>query len=238
MRAMTGLLPAVICFLGCGTGHKDCVRGTGEVMAREIPVAMLNAIIVTGSTDVTIVRGDTQRVEVIAQPELIGLVKTKVDNGVWEITTTECYSSDREFSVRLTVPMLNSVIVRGSGDVRSEEVFNTGKTHLEVSGSGNIAVDTLHEGLLEIRNAGSGDILIGGGECRRMDVRLSGSGSVQAGELCAANTKADLSGTGGLVIDVLDSLTADLSGSGDLRYRGSPIVISNTVSSGKLIAMP
>ena len=214
------------------------MEGTGETITQEIPVAMLNAIEVEGSMDVTVLRGDTQKVEVTAQPELIDLIRTKVDNGVWKIGTMKGYSSDREFTVRITVPALNTVILEGSGDVTTEGVYNTGKTHLANRGSGQIRIDTLRESLLEVLSEGSGDIVIGSGECREMNVRLTGSGGLRAGDLCATHAKAELSGSGTMVIDVLDTLTANLTGSGDLRYRGAPVVISNAVGSGSLIAMP
>ena len=222
--------------VGCGTGPAQVV-GTGEPVTRTIPVAMLNAITVNGSMDVTVVRGDTQRVEITAQPELIGLVKTKVDNGMWEITTTKGYRTDRDFSVRITIPMLNSVIVKGSGDVRSEQVFNTGKTYLALGGSGNIAIDTLHEGKLEILIDGSGSLSVNG-TCRELDVRSDGSGDMHALGLAANEANVQLEGSGGVDLTVISELEARVSGSGTLRYRGTPEVSSKIEGSGSVTAIP
>ena len=217
-------------------GVTDCVKGTGEVVTREIPVAMLNAIVVEGSTDVTVLRGDTQRVEITGQPELIALIKTKVDNGVWEITTTECYSSDRGLSVRLTVPMLNSVIVEGSGNVTSEEVFNTGKTRLGIHGSGSIAIDTLHEGSLEVVIDGSGSASMHG-TCRELDLHSNGSGDLRAMGLAANEANVFLEGSGSAEITVISMLDAELSGSGSLRYNGKPEVSTKLEGSGCVIPL-
>lgn len=233
MRLTTILLPVAICGIGCGMGMTDCVKGTGEVVTREIPVAMLNAIVVEGSIDVTVLRGDTQRVEITGQPELIALIKTKVDNGVWEITTTECYSTDRGLSVLLTVPMLNSVIVEGSGDVISEEVFNTGKTHLGIHGSGSIAIDTLHEGLLEVVIEGSGSASMHG-TCRELDLRSNGSGDLRALGLAANEANVEMEGSGSVEITAISKLDAKLSGSGSLRYKGKPEVSTKLEGSGSV----
>lgn len=233
MRLPTILIPVALCGIGCGTGLTDCVKGTGNVVTREIPVAMLNAIVVEGSTDVTVVRGDTQRVEITGQPDLIDLVKMKVDNGVWEITTTECYSSDRGLSVRLTVPMLNSVIIEGSGDVTSEEVFNTGKTHLGIYGSGSIAIDTLHEGLLEVVIDGSGSLSMHG-TCRELDLRSIGSGDLRALGLAANEANVEMEGSGSVEITAISTLDAKLSGSGSLRYKGKPEVSTKLEGSGSV----
>ncbi len=236
MRWLPLFLPAAS-ILGCGTGSST-VEGTGEAVTQVLPVALLNAITVEGSMDVIVERGDTQRVEVIAQPGIIGLVKTKVDNGMWWITTSKDYTTDKGFTVRLTVPMLNTVIVRGSGSVTSEEVYNTGKTHLEIGGSGNIRIDTLRETLVEAWIDGSGGIRIGSGECATLDARISGSGAIQAQELCATKAHVSIPGSGEMHIDVLDSLMVDVSGSGDVRYRGTPVVISSSSGSGTITAIP
>lgn len=215
----------------------DCVKGTGEVVTREIPVAMLNAIIVEGSTDVTVVRGDTQRVEITGQPELIDLIKTKVDNGVWEITTTKCWSSDHALTVRLTLPMLNSIILEGSGSVTSEQVFNTGKTHLAIKGSGSIAIDTLHEGLLDVILDGSGSVSMNG-TCRELEFTSTGSGDLHALGLAANEVEIELKGSGSAEITAISELEAKLTGSGSLRYRGRPEVSTKVEGSGSVTALP
>jgi Putative auto-transporter adhesin, head GIN domain len=237
MRPTVILLPTLLCGIGCSMGSTDCVKGTGDVVTREIPVAMLNAIVVEGSTDVTVVRGDTQRVEITGQPQLIDLLKTKVDNGVWEITTTKCYSSDRDLSVRLTLPMLNSVIIEGSGDVTSEQVFNTGKTHLAIKGSGSIAIDTLHEGLLEVVIEGSGSVSVHG-TCRELECTSNGSGDLHALGLAANEAELDLKGSGSVELTAISELDAELTGSGSLRYKGKPEVSTKVTGSGSVTALP
>lgn len=228
-------MPALL-FAGC-IGDTAPVIGTGEPVTREIPVAMLNGITLEGSMDVTVVRGDTQRVEVTAQPELIDLVKTKVDNGMWKVTTTSDYKSDREFTVRLTLPMLNTVIIEGSGNVMSGQVFNTGKTHLAVKGSGSIAIDTLHEGLLEAVIDGSGSISVNG-TCRELELTSEGSGGLHALGLAANEAELNLRGSGSAEVTVISSLEAELSGSGGLRYRGKPEVSTKVTGSGSVTALP
>ncbi len=236
MRQAIRLFPLMLCGIGCGMAG-DCVEGSGEPVTREIPVAMINAIVVEGSTDVTVVRGDTQRVEITGQPGLIDLIKTKVDNGVWEIRTTKCYSTDRAFSVRLTVPMLNSVVVEGSGNVSSEEVFNTGKTHLAIKGSGSIAIDTLHEGLLEVVMDGSGSVSVNG-TCRELEYTSNGSGDLHALGLAANEADIELKGSGSAELTAISALNAEISGSGSLRYKGKPEVSSSINGSGSVIALP
>lgn len=235
MRIALMVFPLVI-GVACGVGTSS-VKGTGEPVTREIPVAMLNGITVDDAIDVIVLRGDTQRVRVRAQADLIGLVKTKVDNGMWEIATTQSYSTDREFTIELTVPMLNSVIVAGSGDVRSEEVFNTGKTHLAVMGSGGLVIDTIHEGLLDVLIEGSGSVSVIG-TCRELELRSTGSGSFNALGLAVNEAEMTLEGSGGAEITAITRIDAEIRGSGGLRYKGKPEMRTTVEGSGSVTPLP
>ncbi len=219
-----------------GCGLDPTVRGTGEPVTRKITVAMLNGITLQGSMDVIVTKGDTQRVEITAQPNLIDLVKTKVDNGMWDITTAPGYSTDRDFIVHLTVPMLNTVINEGSGGISCGQVFNTGKTHLAVNGSGSIAIDTLHEGLLEVLIHGSGSVRVDG-TARELQVDGRGSGDLRAFGLAANEAEITLDGSGGVELTAISSLEARLSGSGSLRYKGKPEVDASVEGSGSVTAV-
>lgn len=218
----------IVVAMGCN-GKTATIRGSGEPVTRTIPVSRLNGIRVSGPMDVVVTAGDTQHVEVTAQPELIDLVRLRVDNGLWNVTTSRPFSSSKEFTVHLTVPNLNAIIVDGSGDVTSEPVFNSGKTRLEVNGSGSIRVDTLYETLAEAWITGSGDIVLRG-ECAMLDARLTGSGDLEGRDLCATNTTADLSGSGEMTVDALDTLRVRISGSGNLRYRGNAFVAERSIT--------
>lgn len=214
------------------------VQSTGEPVTRTLPVSRLNGIRVSGPMEVVVTAGDTQHVEVTAQAELIDLLELKVDNGLWNITTRKDFSSREVFRVHLTVPMLNAIIVDGSGDVTCEPVFHSGKTHLEVNGSGDIRIDTLYEELAEVWIAGSGDVHLRG-ECDQLDARLSGSGDLRGRDLCVLHTQADLSGSGDMTIDALDTLRVRISGSGNLGYRGDPVIAERSISgSGTLGSIP
>ncbi len=220
---------------GCGTDRTPVI-GTGDPQTRTIPVSRLSGIQVSGPIDVEVTAGDTQHVEVTAQRELIDLVKLKVDNGLWRITTGRPFITDKQFTVHLTVPGLNTIIVDGSGNVTSEPVFNSGKTHLEVNGSGGIAIDTLYEKLAEAWITGSGSIRLLG-ECDRLDARLSGSGDLMGRELCVKEADVELSGSGTMRVDVLDTLRARISGSGDLHVRGTPFIAERDLTGSGTIEM-
>ncbi len=235
MRLLLIALPFVLS-MGCGASLPD-VEGTGEPVTKTIVVSMLNGITVDGPMDVRVTRGDTQRVQIIAQGELIDLVKTKVDNGMWKISTSKSFTTNREFTVHLTVPMLNSVVIEGSGDVMSEGVYGSGKTYLSVNGSGGIAIDTLHEGLLEVLIDGSGSIRVNG-TCRELDLTGRGSGSLKGLGLAANEAGIDLEGSGDAEVTVISRLEARITGSGSLRYRGKPEVDTKVEGSGSITALP
>jgi hypothetical protein len=145
------------------------------------------------------------------------------------------------FSIRMT----------GSGDMRTGDleagrvtVRLTGSGNLEmgnveadslevrISGSGDAVVDDLTADTLEVDMTGSGGLDVAGGEVEVQEIRLTGSGDYQARRLESAEADVELTGSGGATINVEEHLNARISGSGDVRYAGSPMLDQSTSGSG------
>jgi hypothetical protein len=104
--------------------------------------------------------------------------------------------------VAVTVPVLESLAMYGSGDAR---------------------VLGLEGGALRIDLVGSGD-LRATGRVDRLEAVLSGSGKLDLAELEARQAALDLTGSGDAVIHATEVMEAIVSGSGDLSVRGDPPV--------------
>ncbi len=211
----------------------DCVKGVGEVVRKPLNVDAFHGIRVEGSMDVVLTQGATQAVEIEAQENLIALLETKVSNGVWEITTNDGYTTNKNFIVHITVPVIDEVTVDGSGDVTSNGTFSSDEMDLAVAGSGNITL-TFDSKKVDVDIAGSGDMVLSG-TCERLKVGIAGSGDVDARKLKSADAVVDIAGSGDVVLEANQSLEASIAGSGDVSYHGSPARISrNVMGSGEV----
>jgi hypothetical protein len=117
----------------------------------------------------------------------------------------------------LTVPDLNNVTIRGSGDVRLVGVDNAALS-LVIRGSGDIVAQG-RTGDLSVRILGSGETDVRALRSAAADVRVQGSGDIHV----ATN----------------GALDASVSGSGTIYYAGNPRPLNVRRSgTGEIVAVP
>ena len=215
-------------------GGGDCVTGTGNTVRKTLTISEFNGISVEGSLDVHIVKGSAQLVEVVGQPELIALMTTDVEHGVWKIGTTGCFNTNKEFAVYITTNLLSSLATEGSGDIHSADVFGSGRSTFSVAGSGDIVVTGVNDKEVNAEIAGSGSITLNG-TCTEFEAGVAGSGDVHAQGVSANTVEVSIDGSGGVDITAISELNVDVNGSGTVRYRGKPQVTSNVQGSGAVV---
>jgi hypothetical protein len=228
MERISTFLFAVVMTACLPSTARACVKGIGAVVTKTIEVAAMHGIVLDGSMDVVLTKAPVQKVEVEAQANLIELIEVRVVNGIWHINTREGFSTDKEFVVHISLPMVDQVSLAGSGDVTSEGTFDAGgRMKLDIAGSGNIALAfTAGETTADI--AGSGDMTLSGTSGELL-VNIQGSGDVNARALKALQASVDIAGSGDVQLNASESLTASIQGSGDVVYSGDPKKVSKEV---------
>jgi len=212
------------------------MRGEGGITKTTLEVAPFQMLVLQGSIDLRIVPGTEQHIEVEAQSNLAALLSTSVENGVWTITTEECFRAKGPFVVHLTTPGLEAITVQGSGDITSLEALYGEELELRVQGSGDMRLELQVERLRTIVQ-GSGDVALSG-SAENVDVRVQGSGDVRATELAATDVKVSVMGSGDVAVQCNGLLDASIMGSGDIAYRGTPTgVLQNIKGSGSIRAL-
>ena len=231
MTKTLSILMACSLISGC---TMDCVVGTGASEQRTIEIAQFNSIEVEGAIDVTIEKGDTQRVVVEAPSELIPLLTTEVKGGKWTISTSKCWTSMGGFSVHITTPLLHKIALEGSGSAITDDVFGAGDIELSTSGSGDITLNNVVAKKITLDSEGSGGVKISG-TCAELTASMTGSGDLVAKDLTANTADISVEGSGNASITAITTLKAEVRGSGNIRYAGKPDVSSSVDGSGAVI---
>ncbi|MBL7964414.1 MAG: DUF2807 domain-containing protein [Flavobacteriales bacterium] len=206
----------------------DCVTGTGKAIRKPITVEAFHGLVLEGAIDVQVTQGASQQVEVEAQPNLADLLVMDVKNGVCTIRTSKCWTSKVPFVVHLTTPMLDRVHVMGSGDVKGSSAFKAEKVEVKVMGSGDVALG-FEAQQMDVRIQGSGNVKLTG-STRSLDCGVQGSGDVKAKGLRATQVKASIQGSGDVEVNAVESLEANVNGSGDVRYVARPATLTENIS--------
>lgn len=220
----TALLLTAMAIAPRTVGH---VKGVGEVVKKKLEVAPFHGIDVYGSVDVEVVRAAVQTVELEAQANIAALVTTEVKNGVWSVRTSEGYSTDKPFIVRIGLPLLDRVRITGSGDIKSSDSFDVADVDLAISGSGDIQFKAKATDV-RITIEGSGDVKVGG-TCNTLKAEVAGSGDVKAQDLMATDADVAVEGSGNIHVHAKGSLRARIMGSGDVIMHTNPLSVHETI---------
>lgn len=122
--------------------------------------------------------------------------------------------------------------VSGSGDLRVKG--NCRNLDSSVSGSGKVYIANAIEGTAKFGLSGSGKVLAAG-RAKVVKASVSGSGKLLAQDLETDRCEVNITGSGDVEINVKSELDARITGSGSVRYKGSPNHVNNHSSgSGKI----
>jgi hypothetical protein len=132
---------------------------------------------------------------------------------------------------RLASDALN-LILSGAGKMKIGEL-EAKDCRIDISGSGTIQVEKLQAAALSSAISGAGNIELAGA-ADALDVRLSGAGNLRATRLQSQTARVSVSGVGNADLAVAQSLNASLSGTGNIRYHGTPHVSQHMSGMGKI----
>ena len=211
--------------------------GTRE--ARSIrEVAGFESVRFGTSGELIITQGDREGLEIVARAGDLPYIVTEVSNGTLSIGHEGAgpFFSFRTPVFRLTMKTIRSLETHSSGRISAKDL-RTDSLRVRISSSGDVSVASLAADSLEVLITSSGS-LRAAGNVDRQDVLLSSSGSYAAADLVSKTARVRVSSSGSATVRVLQSLDAQVTSSGEVRYYGNPRdVAGNVTSSGRLVKL-
>ena len=228
------LLLALPLLAGCNT-MMDCTEGNGIVTTDSRTTELFNEVLVEGSFEVILKRGTNPSVVIEADSNLHSQILATVKSDELTLSTKGCVEASKPIRITVTAPAYQVLEVNGSGSITSPELISADdELELTVDGSGKIDLD-VHAGTVTSELDGSGSITLRGG-AQGQKVDMSGSGNYTAPDLLVKETVVKISGSGNAEVNSQAALTVDISGSGNVRYKGAPQKLNSNISgSGKLV---
>jgi hypothetical protein len=117
--------------------------------------------------------------------------------------------------------------IDGSGDV-SLDALDSKSVEASINGSGDVRLPSVQAASVKISVRGSGDV-VAAGNVDTVRVDVVGSGDVRAKKLIAREVEVSITASGDAVVHASQKLAASVTGSGDIRYAGSPASVSRKV---------
>ena len=236
-------------------------EGSGTLVTERLALSGFTGIEIGGSWEVT-VRPGPYDVQVTVDDNVVDDLRVEVRGDALHFGLRPQVRLRRvTLRAQVTMPTLDAVAVSGSGAATFSD-FESRALRLSVTGSGDVQGSGISVGVMDAAVSGSGDITLEG--CAResasvsitgsgdvtlrgasddeqpagaLTLQISGSGSADLGgcAFASANVRITGSGSGTLTLGSGD-LTGSISGSGEIRYRGSPARVDvRTTGSGRVI---
>jgi hypothetical protein len=198
------------------------------------PVAGFSAIALAAPLKLELVQGDTETLVLEGDERALADLETFVENGSLHIRTKSKFSAPWHSKVRafVTAKAIEALRVSGSGDIATQSLRSP-SLKISIAGSGDVRIASLASTNLEVSVSGSGDVDVAG-KADGIETHIAGSGDVKAGKLETRAAKVSIAGSGDATVWAKDSLAVSIAGSGDVRYYGDPAVRKSIVGAGSV----
>lgn len=238
LLAFATLINASCFFIG-GGGLGGGVPGSGNVQTETREPGAFEAIAIEyPGAEIIVQQGEKETVGLKADDNLLPQLSTEVVSGMLTIKSLETdwnamVNPSEPVKIDITVRDLNTILL--SAPVGNLEVddLQTGKLNLVVSGGAQVKLNGLQTGLLDTVLSGAGDIQVSG-TAEEIKLVLSGLGDFNATDLESKKADIELSGMGGATVRVEEELAATITGAGSIQYFGHPHVEQRVNGAGSV----
>lgn len=213
------------------------IQGSGDVVTESRDVSGFDGVSHTGIGQVIITQGGEESLTIEADDYLMQYITSEVNGGTLELGFKDGVRIDPTPSIvfRVSVKNLTAIDSVGTGLIEMEKL-NTDQLELATTGTGSITIDELTASDLMVAAEGTGTINLAG-TVESQEVERVGTGDYDAPNLESRTASVNNTGTGSVVIWVLDSLDVVITGVGDVSYFGSPSVTESITGTGGLTSL-
>ena len=189
------------------------VHGSGNVTSQTRDVSGFHGVDVSGVFDVEIVAQKEYSVQIEADDNLLEYIKTDVDDGILEISTSRKIKSSEMLKIKIGAPDIDS---------------------LSTSGVAKVSLVDLKNGSLKVDSSGASKMTLAG-ETDKLMIDVSGAAKIEAEGLKSRAASVDSSGASKISVFATDSVRVKASGASKITYTGGATdVVTKTSGAGSV----
>lgn len=220
-RAWATLL---VCLLAAAPGcARDQVVGSGKPVTKEFNVADFDAVDISSTFHVEITRGDSFRVAVTADDNVMEHVKVAKQGSTLKIALApDMNYRDVTLKATIAMPALQAVDVSGASQATLKGFKSTESFKAKLVGASKLD-GKIEAGKVDIEATGASTVSLEGSA---KDAKLSavGASQLQLGDFTLDNATVNLTGASEGTVNAKGKLDYVLIGASRLGYRGNPTI--------------
>jgi hypothetical protein len=188
----------------------QAAEDTGPASAEDRPVGAFQAITLEGAAQLDILVGPAPSLSVTGSQKARADFTTRVEGDTLHLDSHSSLwqANPGKIVVRVTVPQLSSLKVRGAGEI-------------SVGGVSGDALDVLFDGAANLEANGTVGTLT---------VQMNGAGKMDLSRLEAVSAIVTANGAGSIDVNSTGSLNATVNGVGSIDYYGKPAKLTTAIN--------
>lgn len=164
-------------------------------------------------------------IKVSADDNLLKMIETKVSGSELTIGVKDEVCNAGTMEIDITNPDFTAVKSSGTLDLSTDGKLNVKDFDLELAGVSKINLDLTAANVKTLAN-GTSEINLKG-QATANNVTLNGTANLNALDFIVANYKIETRGDANCKVNVLSELSVNVSGAGEVQYKGNPAKINN-----------
>ncbi len=206
------------------------LKGNGNVTEETRNTGDFTEIKVSRGMNVYISLGETTKVVVKADENLLDAIETETQGNALNITVTRFIRNSTSLNVFVTAPNIELIKTSSGSNVFSEDTLRFQSLNVKSTAGSNVKLAVAAGELSVSAMAGSNIFL--DGTVKSFTVKANSGSNIKAGNLLSENCTVKASSGANIWINVQKSLNASVSSGGNLWYSGEPSPLDIQKSSG------
>lgn len=235
LARITITLILAILFSSCGfdinLGNGKKGNGIVEEEHRKV-TSDFTSVKASEGVGVYITQGSELEILVEADENVIDLIATDIKDGILRIHTIENIGRATK-KVYVSLPIITALETSSGAHMTTNTNIRTENLDLSATSGSKIQIKELMANQLNIDTSSGANIIVAG-TAQNVDTSASSGSDIKAENLNAVICRANASSGADITINVSQSLIAEASSGGDIRYKGNAKVEQKKSSSGKV----
>ena len=229
------ILATICSFSSCMDDGVTCLRVSDRIITQERTIGGFNQIIITGTGNVVITQGSDFAFRATGPDNVLDALTADVFSQQLVIGFNECFSSSYDLNIEITMPEVVEIyMVDGVGTINSSDTLYCNDLAVKFSGFGSMDLKVVAENI-ETQASGIGQLRFGG-SCKSHTVASSAEVEIRAFDLQVQEYDITILRSADHYVSVENKLKALITGTGNVYYRGDPIVERSGGGAGQVIA--
>jgi hypothetical protein len=229
-------LLAAFTFSSCS---KEKVSGTGSTVTQNYSLSNFDKVSSAIDADINYTYDQNYSVSVNAQQNVLDEIIVKKSGSMLVVKLeagTNLIDYD-QITVNVRGPQFAGADLSGKGNINVRGSFVSAAVNIDISGYGKIDIEKIQATNFSINISGNGELVLDNGTTNKLNTSLGGTGKIYLSNLKATNVYTKTGGSGDTEVWATDKLDVDIAGSGDVYYKGNPIITQNIKGAGKVIKL-